>query len=144
MTEIFLDTAYAIALISETDDFHDRALALASYLEENQAHLVTTCPILLEIGNALSKLRYRAAAVQLLDALENDVSVEVTPLSEQLYKEAFQLYRGRSDKEWGLIDCISYMVMKKKRIYQALTTDEHFRQMGFQILMRDLPFDMKN
>jgi predicted nucleic acid-binding protein len=84
MTEIFLDTAYAIALISETDDFHDRALALASYLEENQAYLVTTYPILLEIGNALSKLRYRAAAVQLLDALENDVSVEVTPLSEQL------------------------------------------------------------
>jgi predicted nucleic acid-binding protein len=144
MTEIFLDTAYAIALISETDDFHDRALALASYLEENQAYLVTTYPILLEIGNALSKLRYRAAAVQLLDALENDVSVEVTPLSEQLYKEAFQLYRERSDKEWGLIDCISYIVMKKKRIYQALTTDEHFRQMGFQVLMRDLPFDMKN
>jgi predicted nucleic acid-binding protein len=70
--------------------------------------------------------------------------VKLCTNAEQLYKEAFQLYRERSDKEWGLIDCISYIVMKKKRIYQALTTDEHFRQMGFQVLMRDLPFDMKN
>ena len=144
MTEVFLDTAYAIALISETDDFHDRALALASYLEENQIHLVTTRAILLEIGNALSKVRYRSAAIQLLDALENDVTVEIMPISEPLYKEALQLYRERSDKEWGLIDCISYLVMKRKGIYQALTTDEHFRQMGFHVLMRDLPFDMKH
>ena len=144
MPEFFLDTAYAIALISETDDFHDQALILASYIEENQIHLVTTRAILLEIGNALSKFRYRAAAVQLLNALENDVSVEITPLSEPLYKEALRLYRERSDKEWGLIDCISYLVMKRKGIYQALTTDEHFRQMGFQVLLRDLPFDMKN
>ncbi|TVR65516.1 MAG: hypothetical protein EA420_02900, partial [Candidatus Competibacteraceae bacterium] len=76
-------------------------------------------------------------------ALENDISVEITPLSELLYKEALWLYRERSDKEWGLIDCISCLVMKKKGIYQALTTDEHFRQMGFQVLMRDLPFDKK-
>jgi hypothetical protein len=33
--------------------------------------------------------------------------------------------------------------MKKKVIYQVLTTDEHFRQMGFQVLMRDLPIDIK-
>jgi predicted nucleic acid-binding protein len=143
MTEIFLDTAYAIALISESDDFHDRALALADYIEENQVYLVTTRAILLEIGNALSKLRYRTAAIQPLDALENDVSVEITPLSEQLYSEALQIYRERSDKEWGLIDCVSYLVMKKKVIYQVLTTDEHFRQVGFQVLMRDLPIDIK-
>ena len=144
MTEFFLDTAYAIALISETDDFHYQALALASYIEENQVNLITTHAILLEIGNTLSKFRYRTAAVQLLDALENDVSVEITPLSEPLYKEALRLYRERSDKEWGLVDCISYLVMKRRGIYQALTTDEHFRQMGFQVLMRDLPFDIKN
>ena len=143
MPDFFLDTAYAIALISETDDFHDQALILASYIEENQIRLVTTRAILLEIGNALSKFRYRTAAVQLLDALENDISVEITPLSELLYKEALWLYRERSDKEWGLIDCISCLVMKKRGIYQALTTDEHFRQMGFQVLMRDLPFDTK-
>ncbi|MDQ5909776.1 MAG: hypothetical protein QG599_1871 [Pseudomonadota bacterium] len=42
MKPVFLDTAYAKALKSEKDDFHDRALALADYLEENQVPLVTT------------------------------------------------------------------------------------------------------
>lgn len=144
MTEVFLDTAYAIALAAPTDDFHQQALALADYLEENRIGLVTTRGILLEIGNALAKLRYRAAAVALLDALENDVSVEIVSLSDELYGQALQLYRERPDKEWGLIDCLSCIVMRNKRIDQALTTDEHFRQMGFQVLMRELPPGINN
>jgi hypothetical protein len=40
-------------------------MALAEQLEVEQTRLVTTMAVLLEIGNALSKRRYRAAAVQL-------------------------------------------------------------------------------
>jgi uncharacterized DUF497 family protein len=38
--------------------------------------LVTTQAILLEIGNSLSKQKYRAAAIQLLESLETDPSIE--------------------------------------------------------------------
>jgi predicted nucleic acid-binding protein len=55
--------------------------------------------VVLEIGNALAKQRYRAAAVRLLEALENDPVVEIIPLSEGLYSRAMQLYRERPDKE---------------------------------------------
>ncbi|HNB54909.1 MAG TPA: hypothetical protein PLR93_10055 [Anaerolineales bacterium] len=53
--EVFLDTAYAIALSVETDAHHQQAETLAETLEENQTYLVTTRAVLLEIGNALSK-----------------------------------------------------------------------------------------
>ena len=66
--EVFLDTAYAIALLSPTDQFHARALELAEQLEALGTRLVATSAVLLEIGNALSKQRYRQAAVQLLEA----------------------------------------------------------------------------
>ena len=134
--EVFLDTAYAIALSSPNDLFHQRALQLADELKSSGTRLVTTRAILLEIGNALSKLRHRRAAVALLDSLEIDPHVEIIPLSEQLCTRASQLYRERPDKEWALTDCVSFIVMEDRGINEALTTDEHFQQAGFQALMR--------
>lgn len=77
---VFLDTAYAIALASTPDAFHPQAAALADELEENRIRLVTTWAVLLEIGNALSKVQYRPAARQLLSSLLSDANVEVVPL----------------------------------------------------------------
>jgi predicted nucleic acid-binding protein len=92
--------------------------------------------VVLEIGNALAKLRYRRVAVELLSALENDPQVEIVPLSEEWYGQAIQLYQARPDKEWGLTDCISFIVMQERGLTQALTPDEHFQQAGFQALLR--------
>ena len=57
--EVFLDTSYAIALSSEKDKYHQRALELAEQLEKAGSRLITTRAVQLEIGNALSKQRYR-------------------------------------------------------------------------------------
>ena len=137
--EVFLDTAYAIALSATTDLSHERAIRLADQLEIAEIRLVTTRAVILEIGNALSKQRYRHAAIQLLNSLETDSHVEIVPLSEQIFRKAFQLYRERSDKEWGLTDCVSFVVMHDRGITEALTTDEHFQQAGFQALLKEAP-----
>ena len=134
--EVFLDAAYAIALSAPSDQLHIRAVALAQQLEAAQTHLVTTQAVMLEIGNTLSKKRYRAAAVELLCSLEADPSVVIVPFSPGLYTEAFDLYRSRLDKEWGLIDCASFVIMKARGITDALTADEHFEQAGFRALLR--------
>jgi uncharacterized protein len=136
-SEVFLDTAYAIALSAPGDLFHQRALELADQLSASRTSLITTRAILLEIGNSLSRQRYRRAAIKLLDSLEVDPSVEIVPFSEELYSRAIQLFRERLDKEWGLTDCISFVVMQERRITGALTTDEHFLQAGFRALMRE-------
>lgn len=134
--KVFLDTAYAIALSSEEDSLHELALRIADDLEEQQTDMVTTQAVLLEIGNALSKKRFRHAAVALLQALESDPKVEIVPFSQELYDKGFDLFRKRPDKDWGLIDCVSFIVMQEQGITQALTTDDHYRQVGFQVLMR--------
>lgn len=135
--EVFLDTAYAIALSSESDKHHKRAMDLAEQLEKTGTRLVTTRAVQLEIGNALSKRRYRHAAIRLLDSLEADPMVKIIPLSEKLYAQALQLYRERQDKEWGLVDCISFIIMTKRNLTEALTTDEHFQQAGFRALLKE-------
>jgi uncharacterized protein len=134
-SEVFLDTAYAIALSSSRNQYHDKAVQLAERLTIDQTKMVTTRAILLEIGNALAKQRYRQAAIQLLAALETDPNVEIIPLSEDLFERARTLFRERSDKEWGITDCISFIVMEERRITEALTPYEHFRQAGFSPLL---------
>jgi len=59
----------------------------------------------------------------------------VVPLSEALFRQSFDLYRQRLDKEWGLTDCISFVVMQERGITEALTADHHFRQAGFLALL---------
>lgn len=133
--EVFLDASYVIALSAPTDEHHDRAGELAEQMETEETRLVTTRAVLLEIGNALSRMRYRRAAVELLDALENDPGVEIVPVTEQLYKTAFGLYRDRPDKEWGITDCLSFVVMEDRGLTESLTADDHFRQAGFRALL---------
>lgn len=135
MNKVFLDTSYAVALSAPNDENHQRAEKLADELEAQGAQFVTTRAILLEIGNALAKLRYRQAAVRLLSAIENDPKVKIVPASEELYQRAIELYRSRLDKEWGLIDCMSFVVMNDENITDALTTDDHFRQAGLRVLL---------
>jgi uncharacterized protein len=136
-SKVFLDTSYVIALVSPQDNYHQKALTIAEILEKNSINLITTQAILLEIGNALSKQKYRQVAISLLNSLEIDPKVEIVELSNELYQEAFKLYCQRQDKEWGLVDCISFIVMKKKQITEALTTDIHFQQAGFRALLKE-------
>lgn len=134
--DFFLDTAFAIALISPKDFFHEKALELAKQVEKDKARLLTTRTIVIEIGNALSKEGLRKSAVELIDSMEADETITIIPISDEIYKDAFKLFRSRLDKEWGLTDCISFVVMKQHGITKALTTDQHFQQAGFIALMK--------
>lgn len=57
------------------------------------------------------------------------------PLSEFILAEAITLYQSRDDKEWGLTDCLSFVVMTQLGVSEALTADIHLRQAGFHALL---------
>ncbi|MFB3786808.1 MAG: type II toxin-antitoxin system VapC family toxin [bacterium] len=136
--EVFLDTAFAIALSSPKDHFHHRAVQLAEQIQKKRIRRVTTRAIIVELGNALYKIRYRNETIRLIRALESDPKVEIVPLSEPIFAKAFQLNASRPDKEWSITDCISFVVMQEREIHEALTTDDHFLQAGFQILLKQI------
>ena len=137
MTEVFLDASYAIALSSVKDRYHQQAVAISEKLEVEGTHIVTTRAVILEIGNALSKQRYRSAAIELLTSLAEDSTVEIIPLSEELFERALRIYQSRQDKEWGITDSISFVVMHDRGLIEALTADEHFQQAGFRALLKE-------
>ena len=134
--KVFLDTAFAISLSAVNDDHHELALLLSDELEADKTRLVTTCAVMSEIGNSLSRQRYRKAAIELIQSLEGDEMVEIVPMTEDLYARGFDIFQSRPDKVWGITDCISFVVMRELGINSVLTTDRHFQQAGFKALLR--------
>ena len=130
---IFLDTSYILALINTKDAFHIKAGTLA---DEITNPVVTTEAILTEIGNALAKVQWRSLAIDTIKDLRDDPKIEVVQVSSALFSKAFRLYKTRIEKEWGLTDCISFIVMQERKLTEALTTDRHFEQAGFKALLR--------
>lgn len=62
--------------------------------------------------------------------------MQIVPASQALFRSGFDLFARRPDKEWSLVDCLSFVVMKQRRLKDALTTDHHFEQTGFRALLR--------
>ena len=65
---IFLDTGYILAAVNSADNFHGRAQTAASHVKPP---FVTTEAVLIEIGNALSKRRWRPVGIATLAKLQN-------------------------------------------------------------------------
>jgi predicted nucleic acid-binding protein len=63
-------------------------------------------------------------------------NVEMVWVNEILHREAMDLLLVRQDKTYSLCDAISFVLMRKKGIREALTTDKHFEQEGFTRLLQ--------
>ena len=97
--------------------------------------IVTTKAVQLEIGSAFSRLAYRNAGLAILEAMDRDPRITVAPLDDDLYRRALVLFGSRMDKDWSLTDCISFVVMRDRTITQALISDVHFAQAGFDAVL---------
>jgi len=133
--QYFIDTSFVLALASRRDINHERAKLWSRYIRSRKLKSFTTRGILLEVGNSLSKLAFRASAVSILDAMERDDSLDIIPVTDELYARGFQLFSSRFDQEWGMVDCISCCVMNDRSTRSALSSDHHFLQMGFDALL---------
>lgn len=132
---VFIDTSYILALLNPDDQHHDAAVSAATLLAMSPQKRWTTEAIIIEIGNSLSRGKRRALGIQAIRFLREDKKIEVVPVDTSLLDRAIALYSTRDDKDWGLTDCISFVVMHDKKVKRALTTDEHFKQAGFEIAL---------
>lgn len=132
--QTFTDTLFIIALINRRDQYHEQADEL-SLLYDGQP-LLTTDAVLLEVGNAMARA-FKAEAAEVIESFLTSTDVTVVRLTPELFDRAFALYKSHQDKEWGRVDCISFIVMQDAGATDALTFDRHFAQAGFRALMRE-------
>ena len=133
MTPVFADASYYIALLSPRDQHHQDAVRISGVL---RCTVVITESVLIEVSNALAAVESRGRAMALWNHLENDPAVTIVAVSPELLAEGRVRYENRPDKEWSLTDCISFVVMEKQGLTEALAADHHFEQAGFIALLR--------
>ena len=121
------------ALLDGRDGFHARACAIRP-LAERAAEFWITEPVLFEIGNALGS-RQRTVALDFIRSCYVDDRFRVIAVSKPLFINALSLYEAHSDKNWGMTDCLSFVVMRENGLTVALSCDRHFIQAGFRALM---------
>ena len=131
----FVDASGWIALVNANDTLHHESVRLFQQRLNDGRGFVTSSVVLLEVGNWLSPVPLRRLASGLAERIERSSRVQVVELTPELYRKGWQLYRERPDKDWGVIDCISFTIMQDRNISEALTGDRHFQQAGFMALL---------
>ena len=137
MNAVFADAGYWIALLNPRDQLHTKALTISNTLQGRT--ILTSQMVLTDFLNHYAALGqpFRQRAVQVVRSLQDDPDVEIVPQTEARFTAALTLYAQRPDKEWGLTDCATFLIMQERGITEALAHDDHFYQAGFIPLLRD-------
>ena len=136
--ERFVDTSGWGAWMDSHEQFHSLALAAVDEVWQQNGKLVTTNWVLAELTALLLRpLRIaKSRQIQLLNDIHNDSGVAVLAINAALETSAWRLWAARSDKEWTLTDCTSFLVMQQRKLTEAITADHHFEQAGFVRLLK--------
>jgi predicted nucleic acid-binding protein len=90
------------------------------------SRIVTKEAVLWEWLNAQSDASTRTIAAEGYHRVHADSRIEVVPIQPDLSDAAIGLYRNRAGKNWSLTDCLSFVVIERLALTEALTTDRHF------------------
>ncbi len=135
MKPVFLDASGLIAVANTDDQWHDQAEAVWRDLLDQNASMTTTSLVLFELGDGLARIDLRPLAIELYDRLRRSPRVQIVFVSSEQAAAAWELFRDRPDKTWGVTDCVSFVVMNQLGIEGAFSLDRHFEQAGFRRLI---------
>lgn len=126
---MLLDTSGLLCLQHKAEPFHKEARQLYK-----RASVCITHSYVLAEFVALATVRRlpRIPALTYIKDLQDNPDIEVLWVNEFLHREAMALLLSRQDKTYSLCDAVSFVLMHQRNITEALTTDHHFEQEGFQ------------
>lgn len=130
---LFLDTVFIQAILNQNDQYHQRALNLLPRVKQAREVWLTEA-ILMEVGNALSSFNRQKVVSFIRQCYQTD-NTKVVNITPDLFQQGLSLYESRLDKRWGLVDCLSFVVMQQQSLRDAVTSDQHFIQAGFRALL---------
>ena len=132
MMPVFADTHFYVALLNRKDALHGAAVRWASH---QRPKVVTTEFVLLEVANFFKHPNDREEFVMFVESIRSDSATMIVPCDSKWFQKGIDRFASRSDKEWSLTDCISFVIMEENALTHALTQDHHFAQAGFSVLL---------
>lgn len=136
MKPLFVDTAGWMACADNADPAHTAACAARDEVLETGRILLTTDFV---VDETLTLLRIRLglkAARAWWNQIDGSHRLRWERIDSARFEKARDLFFRYRDKDFSFTDCTSFVIMREMRLTEALTTDRHFRQMGYNAVPR--------
>ena len=133
---VFVDTSGFVAFALRHDDKHRPAKSCFERLLAEREPMVTSDWV---FGETVSFIRRRAgyrAAREAGERMRKSPSLEIISADAEVVERAWDQFVGYHFDDLSLVDCVSFVLMRARRIRKAFTFDRHFAEAGFDLLPR--------
>ena len=129
---MLLDTFRLLCLLNAAEPFHEAAVICFEQASVRSTHSYVLAEL---IALADARRLPRVACLDFVASIQSSTEIETVWVDEELHRAAFVLLQSRHDKFWSLCDAVSFVLMQRRDLVEALTNDRHFQQAGFQRLL---------
>lgn len=117
------------------DDRHEAAEARLRDGQRKQGRFVTTDYILDEAATLLKARGHGHLLKPFFDSLFASLACQIEWTDATRFDSVRTYFLKHADQAWSFTDCLSFRVMKERRISDGLTKDLHFQEAGFTVLL---------
>ena len=123
----FLDTGFLFALVSKRDAHHSRVVEVFRTFKDLRLvdQLLTTNHVIAETITLTRKIGHEDAA-RLGDQLYGEKLARIHWASPDKERAAFDYFKRHQDQTYSAVECLSFVVMEKLGIREALAVDSDF------------------
>jgi predicted nucleic acid-binding protein len=132
--EVFFDTSGFFTAMDEHDDLHQKAVEWL-HSRRGKVRPVTTEWVVGETCTLLVARKRPHLVAKFLDYLDRSTALLLINPDNTLLDSAKAMIRRQADQGYSFVDCLSFCLMKERKIAAALTTDAHFRKAGFKAVL---------
>ena len=129
---MLLDTSGLLCLHNRAEPLHMDARTLYHAARRRVTHNYVLAEF---VALAHARRLPRMAALTFVRDLVENPDIDTIWVDETLHRDAMALLMARPDKTYSLCDAVSFVLMRQRHVIEALTTDHHFEQEGFQRLL---------
>lgn len=132
MKTIFVDSVGMLALWNKSDQWYEPARKANQIITANRWDIVTTTFVVLECGNAAARTPIRRDVVMFQRAMSKSNRLIVP--SDDDWNLAWEAYGRGEAGGAGIVDHVSFVIMRRLGIRTVFTNDKHFEAAGFEVL----------
>jgi predicted nucleic acid-binding protein len=133
--DVLIDTSGFLSLWDASDHYHKRAVQLQAELNRKAQRFLTTDYIVDETTTLLLVRHSHAAAADFLETVVTSEALQLQWIDSDRFHEAASFFTRHDDKHLSFTDCVSFVLMHELKLRDCFTTDHHFRQAGFNVLL---------
>lgn len=129
-----MDTAAFIALANSADQYHQAAMVCFTGLRAARTPMVTTNFVLDEVYTRLQRRGGLKIAISFGEKIQASRQIRIHTVERSLEKLAWEIFKHDLGHSFSYTDCISFALMRRKKISQAFTFDRDFAAFGWTML----------